>query len=54
MTCGCGSGHPRRELRDGHGIFLTFVCSACEQRKLQSYRSDILEYYHAEEPIDED
>ena len=28
--CRCGSGEPRRELRDAMNIFCGFVCGACE------------------------
>jgi hypothetical protein len=40
-TCPCGSGEPRSEVHDARGIFVTFVCNACEQRKLRTYRPEI-------------
>lgn len=53
-TCECGSGESRRALKDGHGIFLTYACGACEEGKIARYRADIMERYHADEPIDDD
>ncbi len=51
-TCPCGSGEPRREKRDGHGIFLTFVCDLCEAKKMEGFRPDIMTRYQADEPIE--
>lgn len=52
--CPCGSGNERRALYDGHHIFMTFVCCACEEEKLASFRSDIFERYKTDEQIEED
>jgi hypothetical protein len=51
--CPCGSGLPRRELKDGYGIFMTFACSKCEARKMQGFRPDIRTRYQADEPIED-
>ena len=40
-TCPCGSGLPRRELKDARGIFCTFVCDKCEAEKKRGFRPDI-------------
>jgi transcription elongation factor Elf1 len=52
--CSCGSGKPRREAVDARGIFLTFVCDACEKRRLASFRPEVLTdpNYTVLEPID--
>ena len=50
--CGCGSGLPRQEVRDGYGIFLCFCCQQCKTEKLSGYRKDIFEHYDCDEPID--
>lgn len=54
--CPCGSGQPRRELRDARGIFCAFVCARCEADKRARYRPEIFEdaAYEADEPIEED
>jgi hypothetical protein len=52
--CPCGSGQPRREKKDGHGIFLTFVGDKCERKKMRGFRPDIMDQYDADEPIDAD
>jgi len=52
MPCTCGSGLTRRRLYDGYGIFLCYACDACEPLKLSTYRSDIMERYDADEPIE--
>jgi hypothetical protein len=36
-TCPCGSGLPRRELKDARGIFCTFVCDKCEAEKKRGF-----------------
>ena len=36
--CHCGSGEPRRELKDARGIFCTFVCDKCEEEKRSHFR----------------
>jgi len=53
--CPCGSGLVRREVYDARGIFVTFVCVKCEQRKLRGYRTDIFTdpNYPANEDIEE-
>jgi len=53
--CGCGSGKPRRELADARGIFCTFVCDACERRRMAEFRPEIFAdpSYEADEPIEE-
>ena len=54
--CACGSGYPREEVHDARGIFVTFCCDKCRERKLSGYRRDIFtdpNYWH-DEPIDED
>jgi len=50
--CPCGSGEPRRELKDGYGIFLTFACDKCERDKLAKFRPDIMSRYDTDEPIE--
>jgi hypothetical protein len=52
MKCNCGSGQERYEILDGYGIFLTYVCYACENERLQEFRPDILQAYDTDEPID--
>jgi hypothetical protein len=52
--CRCGSEQTQRALHDGHGIFLTYVCDACEQKKLKGYRPDIMTKYDTDEPIEAD
>ena len=52
--CSCGSKLTHYPLHDGYGIFLTYACDKCETEKLSHYRSDIMERYDADEPIDED
>ena len=54
QPCTCGSGFYRRELKDGHGIFLTFACDVCEERKLSEFRPDIMEAYDHDEPLDDE
>lgn len=50
--CNCGSKQPRYPIRDGYGIFLTYVCDHCVKEKRAEFREDIQEQYDAEEPID--
>jgi hypothetical protein len=53
--CNCGSGEPKRPACDARGIFVAYVCDACEQEKLSGYRRDVFtnpNYWH-DEPIDE-
>jgi hypothetical protein len=37
---------------DGHGIFLTFVCSKCEAEKMARFRPDIMTRYQCDESIE--
>lgn len=52
--CACGSGQPRHDLRDAHGIFCAFVCDACEPRKRAADDPRIFDATTcpADEPID--
>ena len=54
--CRCGSGEPRRELRDAMNIFCGFVCDACEDAKRAEFDPRIFtaDPYPADEPIEED
>lgn len=54
--CGCGSGRTKRAAYDARGIFLTFVCGECEQRKLAVFRPEVLTDpgYDHDEPIEAD
>ena len=54
--CLCGSGEPRRELRDAHSIFCGFVCDDCEDRKRAAFDPCIFtaDPYPADEPIEGD
>jgi hypothetical protein len=52
--CRCGSGKQHRNAYDGYGIYLCKVCDECENKKLSAYRSDIMDRYDADEPIDSD
>lgn len=52
INCRCGSGEPREELFDGHGIHLCFVCTQCRKQKLAKFRPDIFERYQCDEPIE--
>lgn len=54
QICNCGSGFPRHPIHDGYGIFLTYVCEACEQTKLEGFRPDIMTRYACDEDIDSD
>lgn len=49
--CPCGSGLIRRELRDAHGNFCTFICDACEARKRAAYDPKV--FAAATYPFDE-
>ena len=42
------------ELRDGYGIFLTYACTACEDKKLAEFRPDIIEQYDTDKQIEEE
>lgn len=52
--CDCGSGEPRRALKDGYGIFLTYACDRCEAEKLKKFRPDIMTHYVTDDRIEED
>lgn len=54
--CRCGSGQPRRELRDAHNIFCAFVCDHCEKRNRAEFDPRIFtaDPYPADEPLTED
>lgn len=50
--CHCGSGKTRRGLVDARGIFVAYVCDACEETKRARYRPEIFtdpDYWHDEE-----
>ena len=55
-TCPCGSGKYRSENYDARGIFLTFTCEDCHDRKMKEYRPEVLTdaNYETSEPIDEE
>jgi hypothetical protein len=50
--CFCGSGEPKYPLKDGYGIFLTYVCDKCVKQKRSEFRVDIFEQYETDEQID--
>lgn len=53
-ACHCGSGEfPSRQF-DGHGIFLCYTCDKCHAKKMREFRTDIMERYSCDEPIDSD
>lgn len=52
--CSCGSGKDKYPINDGYGIFLCYVCEECEERKLATYRPDIMERYETDEQIEDD
>ena len=39
--CSCGSGKPRRELKDARGIFCAFVCDRCEWVRRSEFNGEI-------------
>jgi hypothetical protein len=39
-------------INDGHGIPLAVVCDSCEAQVLSGFRSDIMERYECDEPIE--
>ena len=39
--CSCGSGLLRTAQYDGYGIFLTYACAKCVDRKMARFRPDI-------------
>lgn len=54
--CRCGSGEHRYELVDARGIFVSYVCGACEDEVKSKYRPEIFTdgNYECDEPIDDD
>lgn len=50
--CPCGSGETRQPTFDGHGIFLTFVCSKCKKDRMATFRPDIMKRYQCDESIE--
>jgi hypothetical protein len=55
-TCLCGSSKPKSAQYDARGIFLTYTCEDCHDRKMAGYRPDVLTdpAYWTDEPIEED
>jgi hypothetical protein len=53
MNCTCGSGLPRREIKDGCGIFMYFVCDKCEKERVAKFWPNIFGLYDADEDIEE-
>ena len=51
-TCSCGSDYVPYWFNDGRGIPLFKGCPRCAKSKLKGYRSDIMDSYDADEPID--
>jgi NADH:ubiquinone oxidoreductase subunit D len=41
--CNCGSGEIWQPVEDARGIFVSYVCSQCEEKKLGGYRKEIFE-----------
>ena len=54
QQCTCGSGEPCWPLRDGYGIFLTYVCDDCIKEKRAEFRSDIFCQYDTDDQIEAD
>ena len=54
--CMCGSGDLVRALKDARGIFCTYVCDACEERKRAQFNPGIFidANYEADEPIEDE
>jgi hypothetical protein len=54
--CSCGSGKLWSPQYDARGIFLTYTCEDCHDRKMAKYRPDVLTNpsYWTDEPIDDD
>jgi hypothetical protein len=52
--CSCGSGLYGAPVTDGYGIFLFYACAECYKQKIKYYRSDIMEQYACDEPIEEE
>jgi hypothetical protein len=55
-TCSCGSGKPKSAQYDARGIFLTYTCEDCHDRKMAEFRPDVLTDpdYWTDEPIEDD
>jgi hypothetical protein len=53
-TCSCGSGKAKSAQYDARGIFLTYTCDDCHDRKMAEFRPDVLTdlSYWTEEPIE--
>lgn len=51
-ACMCGSKEPRYPLKDGYGIFLTYVCDHCVGERRKEFREDIFGTYECDEPIE--
>ena len=41
-------------MKDGYGIFLTYVCDHCVAEKRTEFRDDIFSQYQTDEQIEED
>ena len=52
--CTCGSKEPCWPLKDGYGIFLTYVCDHCIKEKRTEFRDDIFCQYDTDEQIEAD
>jgi hypothetical protein len=54
--CSCGLGKLWKPQYDARGIFLTYTCEDCHDRKMAEFRPDLLTdpLYWTDEPIDED
>lgn len=50
--CDCGSGQIPFAVNDGYGIFLFYGCNKCARNKLKRFRTDIMERYETDEPIE--
>jgi hypothetical protein len=52
----CGSGKLWTPQYDARGIFLTYTCEDCHDRKMAGYRPDVLTDpgYWTDEPIEDD
>lgn len=52
--CSCKSGYEKNAEYDGHGIFLTYTCPACEDEKMAEFRPDIKSCYDTYDDILDD
>ena len=50
--CNCGSGQDRYELVDAAGIFCTFVCTKCEDRKKKAFDPRIFDRWYDADKAD--